>query len=71
MEVDAVRKRVEVVTRDVPVLVRDFDPERKGGDSVVRFTSSTQADVLCFFDEYYLEHGVRRLFVNAQRCNGQ
>lgn len=62
IEVDAVRKRVEVVTRDVirdvPVLVRDFDLERKGGDSFVPFTwftSSEREDVLCFFDEYYLD----------------
>lgn len=61
IEVDAVRKKVEVVARDVirdvPVLVRDFDLERKGGDAFARFTSSTQEEVLCFFDEYYLERG--------------
>lgn len=64
IEVDAVHKKVEVVTRDVirdvPVPVRDFDPERKGGDAsaqFTRFTSSTREDVLCFFDEYYLEPG--------------
>lgn len=68
IEVDAVRKSVEVVTRDVirdvPVLVRDFDPERKGSDASVQctwFTSSAREDILCFFDEYYLERGDTRV----------